>query len=448
MFRCKECGSEYDIKPDYCDCGNDTFEEVVPQKPEITEPVKTSESVNIPAQEPQKIYSSEPQKTVTKSYSEANRLKNTFDPISSIFILFCIITSIIVLFFVGNPKEEPETQKELTNVETPKLNIPSIESFWNNSTAGIINNEKYMAQKASQSQTVPQQTQPQTNPLTALVQPKQEQQPAPQQTVNTVQPQQAKPQSTQTQKPQQTQQKIQTTPIIGKIFGNNNNNTQQTNKSTQKPAQQTQQKTGTQTQQKTTTQTQPKANTQTNSAPKIPQTTQTIANQPNQTTTQNNKPAQTATQPKQTTTTAQSQQKPTQQTQTSTQNVKPAQTTAQNVNVTPSTTLRPKATIDTAALKKEFDNYKVGLRNTIGRKVDFTKVVGDGECVVAFKIASNGKLTNRSFAKQSTNITLNDAVYSAIMSTPSYNPPPSGYNNETLNLKIRFYGGNYDVSLY
>ena len=29
MFKCKECGSEFDNKPDYCDCGNDTFEEII-----------------------------------------------------------------------------------------------------------------------------------------------------------------------------------------------------------------------------------------------------------------------------------------------------------------------------------------------------------------------------------------------------------------------------------
>ena len=31
MFRCKECGTEFDVKPDYCDCGNDTFDEIVEQ---------------------------------------------------------------------------------------------------------------------------------------------------------------------------------------------------------------------------------------------------------------------------------------------------------------------------------------------------------------------------------------------------------------------------------
>ena len=28
MFKCKECGAEYEIKPDYCDCGNDEFDEI------------------------------------------------------------------------------------------------------------------------------------------------------------------------------------------------------------------------------------------------------------------------------------------------------------------------------------------------------------------------------------------------------------------------------------
>ena len=42
MFRCKECGTEFDVKPDYCDCGNDTFDEIVEQ----------IESVELPKEEP------------------------------------------------------------------------------------------------------------------------------------------------------------------------------------------------------------------------------------------------------------------------------------------------------------------------------------------------------------------------------------------------------------
>ena len=32
MYKCKECGTEYEIKPDYCDCGNDTFEEILSEQ--------------------------------------------------------------------------------------------------------------------------------------------------------------------------------------------------------------------------------------------------------------------------------------------------------------------------------------------------------------------------------------------------------------------------------
>ena len=101
----------------------------------------------------------------------------------------------------------------------------------------------------------------------------------------------------------------------------------------------------------------------------------------------------------------------------------------------------------TAQARQELVNYKAGLRNTIGRKIDFTKVVGDGTCAVSFKVNSSGKLTNRAFTKQSNNITLNDAVYAAVMATPTYNPPPSAYNNETMSITITFYNGNYEISI-
>ena len=101
----------------------------------------------------------------------------------------------------------------------------------------------------------------------------------------------------------------------------------------------------------------------------------------------------------------------------------------------------------TQIAKQEYITYKAQLRNTIGRKIDFTRVIGDGSCTVSFNINSNGKLINRSFSKQSSNNTLNDEVYRAVMATPTFSPPPSAYNNETLNLNIRFSNGNFEISL-
>lgn len=33
MYKCKECNTEYKVKPDYCDCGNDTFDYIEEKQP-------------------------------------------------------------------------------------------------------------------------------------------------------------------------------------------------------------------------------------------------------------------------------------------------------------------------------------------------------------------------------------------------------------------------------
>lgn len=103
---------------------------------------------------------------------------------------------------------------------------------------------------------------------------------------------------------------------------------------------------------------------------------------------------------------------------------------------------------NTEVLKQELQNYKLSLRNRMASKMDFTKIVGDGECIVAFKIDASGQLVNRSFVKQSDNDSLNDVVYKAVMQTPTFNAPPKGYKGETLHLKVRMYSNNYEVYLY
>ena len=104
-------------------------------------------------------------------------------------------------------------------------------------------------------------------------------------------------------------------------------------------------------------------------------------------------------------------------------------------------------TTSTVTSTQELKNYKIALRNKIASRIDFLSVVGDGNCTVVFKISSNGTLTERKFQKQSDNDSLNDAVYKAILSTPSYNPPPKGYNNELLRLNVKIVGENFEVSL-
>ncbi len=119
---------------------------------------------------------------------------------------------------------------------------------------------------------------------------------------------------------------------------------------------------------------------------------------------------------------------------------------AQN-HATPSQNVIQAQKADSASAKKELLQYKIALRNRISSDIDFTKVIGDGSCIITFKINSSGQLTNRAFFKQSDNDSLNDAVYSAVMNNPAYNPPPSGYRHETLKLTVKIYGGRFEVDL-
>ena len=378
MFKCKECGTEYSIKPDFCDCGNDTFDEIEVLKQD------TVITPNIPAEK----------EFPTSDKPDFSTTKNKQDTLSIVIFLFCIILAIIILFFVGNPKQGFEDIQSPTEKPKQTVNIPAIDTFWNNSTIGIINNEKSMPNRSVHARSAINQPQqqtssqlpvaPQTIPKTKIMQ-----NPIKQQSLSTV-------------KNQSIPKQIIT-----------NSQTKQISSA------------------------KPKTQNTTAQTPVIPKNTQAIANgqTTNTNTAKTTSPQAQSVQPNVKKTPA-TQHNPVQNSQNSTV-----------ASIQGSTTLRPKTQIDTQALKKELNNYKIGLRNTIGRKIDFAKVIGDGECTVSFKVASNGKLTNRTFTKQSSNITLNDAVYSAIMDTPSYNPPPTGYKNEAMSLHIKFYNGNFDISL-
>ena len=344
MFKCKECGTEYKEKPDYCDCGNDEFEEVVSViTPKETEKVQEEEIIEKPAPAQKSKNSGfipevKPRKTFSEQYPAISRFFQSIDPISGIIFLSCLILSVYVLLFAWNVEEVVQTEKE---VVVSNKNIPSsIDKFWNNSLPVI---KKEVSEKIEEPKIIKK-------------------------VEKTAQP-------AKTEQPQNVTKPKTTTVALKKI--------------TQKPS----------IIQKITA---PKTQTP-------PKTVKTPA---------------AVTQP----TTVKPQ-------------IQPQKTEAEIA-------AEKAAAAQKAALaKQEFANYKAKLRNTIGRKIDFTQVVGDGGCIVAFKIDPSGKLISRSFVQQSSNITLNDAVYKAVMATPSFNPPPSAYQNETLNLIIKFYNGNYEITL-
>ena len=102
MYKCNECGTEYKIKPEYCDCGNDEFTEIVSEK-----------------------------KSIVKNKTSFLKTHN-ISPFALIFFIFCLILSVLVLLFFANPKEQNSTQEQHKNIVKEKHYIPNIDTFWNN----------------------------------------------------------------------------------------------------------------------------------------------------------------------------------------------------------------------------------------------------------------------------------------------------------------------------
>ncbi len=146
--------------------------------------------------------------------------------------------------------------------------------------------------------------------------------------------------------------------------------------------------------------------------------------------------------------------KPTNKTNQSVQTNQPPKNKTPNVQANDQIPSLPKLklplatpSIDPKIEKKELLKYKIDLRNKITSEINFKKIVGDGQCSVTFKIDSNGNLINRKFEKQSSNDSINNEVYNAIMKTPAYNPPPTGYKNEILTFKLKIYGNSFEIDL-
>lgn len=394
MFKCSECGTEYEIAPKYCDCGNDIF-------------------INVESEEDFEVQEIEDFEEEIETPKHRNLRKKSFSPVGMGIFAFCIILSLLVLFVIGNPKKDLVTQGTETEVHE-KIEIPSVDSYWDNTAVEIAQKEEPQPQKEENildkivQQIAPaEQPKKETKTVTAI-QPKK----AVQTTQKTVQKPKVQTQKTaqtsktQTAKPKQTTSKTPSNTANNQqvmTFGDLTNKIRNQYYQSQTQAQK---------------QTQTAQNTPVKSAP-IPQSVQSTT-KTNSTQTQMTKaPVQT-------------------QTQTQTQ-TKPATTQNQVIARTPSKTQ--------AQLKQELASYKSGLRNTIGRKIDFTRVIGDGECALSFKVNSNGRLISKAFTKQSSNITLNDAAFNALNTTTSYNPPPDGYKGETLRLTIKFYNGNFEISL-
>lgn len=111
MFECCDCKKIYKEKPDYCDCGNNFFNEIVEEKSSIT-PLKLRKE----------------KKSFSQQYPQITKFIDSLDILSVCIFIVCIILSILSLIFI-KPSEK------IANPSVQKINnqasiMPSIDELW------------------------------------------------------------------------------------------------------------------------------------------------------------------------------------------------------------------------------------------------------------------------------------------------------------------------------
>lgn len=99
MFRCTVCQKLHTSRVEYCDCGNDTFEEVA-----------------------ETVY-------------PARKVISVPEILSWIFFTACIILSLYVIFFTGAKEVKKKPHQPVKASQTQSVQIPDIDKIWDNTPA-------------------------------------------------------------------------------------------------------------------------------------------------------------------------------------------------------------------------------------------------------------------------------------------------------------------------
>lgn len=128
MYKCTDCKSEYEQKPEYCDCGNNLFEE--------TATVKTSSIKDFPSEQERlktDIDNKNTEGGFLAQYPKINKCFKSIDVLSGSIFVVCIILSIFAWLFIGSgPAQKHQAKKQVIKTQQTKITkIPKLDSFWN-----------------------------------------------------------------------------------------------------------------------------------------------------------------------------------------------------------------------------------------------------------------------------------------------------------------------------
>ena len=124
MYRCTECYTEYAECPDFCDCGNDTFEEFFEE--EYYEP---------------EVYAPKPKKKLTPEEAEELRVEK-LEKKKSLIVAGVALFLAILIIFVFPPHKKKKMEKVKQKVAMEQVKIPSVDTFWDSTVQSTYRKTK------------------------------------------------------------------------------------------------------------------------------------------------------------------------------------------------------------------------------------------------------------------------------------------------------------------
>ena len=122
MYKCTECNAIFEQCPDYCDCGNDIFEEIV--KNNSVQFENTEEE--IPVQKPRK-------RKRKLSQAEIKEMKEKEEDKKKAMIVMCISVVLCFIVLISPPYIEKKNKIEKKTSVEKTIKLPSVNSFWDDS---------------------------------------------------------------------------------------------------------------------------------------------------------------------------------------------------------------------------------------------------------------------------------------------------------------------------
>ena len=146
MYRCTECKTEYTECPDFCDCGNDEFEEVYEEEQEIPQEEDNSvedgygEEELIPPPGPPKRKKRKMTNEEAVEYFQEQKEKKKSLIAAGVILVLCLIA-----LFVLPPHQKAKMEAVKDKVAQANVKIPSVDTYWDDTLPSAFKKKDTLA---------------------------------------------------------------------------------------------------------------------------------------------------------------------------------------------------------------------------------------------------------------------------------------------------------------